>query len=281
MVTLSNLTYKYRKGPVAVNGVTASIGSGIHLLLGENGAGKTTLLHLLAGLLRPQQGVCDIDGADVADRAPSVLDKVFFLPDSFECPFRSVNVMARRHAQFYPHFSAAALRENLRAFGMTGDERIKSLSLGTRRKAYVAYALALGVDLLLLDEPANGLDIDSKKELRRMMSRCVTDEQTVIISTHTVSDLQSIYDGLMLLSHGDLLVCCPGWHIAERLNFVAASSPVAGAIYQEPDAGLFRAILPNSGDSEETDINYGLLYSAVMSDARDAILSLINDDHER
>lgn len=277
MIKLDNLTYRYRHGAEAVNGASATIAEGIHLLLGENGAGKTTLLHLLAGLLTPQKGSCEIDGSNPAHRRSTCMERVFFLSDSFESPFRSINVMARCHAPFYPCFDDGRLRDNLKTFGMDGNERIKSMSLGTRRKAYAAYALSLGVDLLLLDEPANGLDIDSKKALRRMIATSTAENQTVIISTHTVADLQSLYDGLLLMNRGQLLVASQSHDIARRLSFVTSVAALDGTLYQEQDAGLYRAIIKADGDNE-TDVNYSLLYSAIMSDARDAILPLIEPE---
>lgn len=278
MIRFDDLSFSYRKGSDALREINAEIGPGIHLLLGENGAGKTTLLHLIDGLLRPSSGSCDIDGIHPASRNPDLMQRCFFLSDNFECPYATIADMARCHAPFYPGFSDDRLRSNLAVFGQQGDEKIKRMSLGTRRKAFLAYALALGVDVLLLDEPANGLDIDSKKELRRMIGECVSEEQTVIISTHTVYDLQSLYDGIIVLSQSRLLLSMPTWKLAERLAFVASPSPVSDALFQEPDSGLFRAIVRNDGDCD-TDINYTLLYSALMSERRDEIISIINDEN--
>ena len=274
MITLDNISYRYARSRVdALEGITAEIGAGIHLLLGENGAGKTTLLQLLAGLLTPVTGRCLLDGDDLSARRPTVQRRVFFLSDNMELPFGSITEAARLHAVFYPTFSAEALKANLDDFGLTGDEKLKELSLGTRHKALVAYALALGTDVLLLDEPANGLDIDSKKTLRRVMARAMTDERTIIVSTHTVGDLETLFDGLIMLSRSRLLLCTPTWLIASRLGFVTSASLVPVALYQEPDLGVFRAIV--AGGNDESAVNFSLLYSAMMSDARGRILNAL------
>ncbi len=279
MIDLQNLSYSYRRGSLALSDITTRIEPGIHLLLGENGAGKTTLLHILDGLLIPSAGTCDVDGYAPARRQPDYLNKVFFLSESFECPFSTINRMADCHAPFYPRFDRERLAENLAAFGLDGSERIKNLSLGMRRKAFVAYALSLQVELLLLDEPANGLDIDSKKELRRMIGRSIPEDGTVIISTHTVHDLQSLFDGVIILSHGQLLLSMPTWEISRRLAFVASTSPLQQALYQEPEGGLFRAVIPND-DALDTDVNYALLYSAVMSPSSQAVLDALKTDND-
>lgn len=279
MLKFDHVSYRYgKRHPMAVEDVTARISPGVHLLLGENGAGKTTLMHIAAGLLTPCAGTCTLDDADISQRRPGTLREIFFLPDSLETPFATINDMAARHGVFYPGFDSSALQANLTEFGLTGDEKIKSLSLGVRHKTYVAYALALGTRVLLLDEPANGLDIGSKKTLRRMLARWADEGRILIVSTHTVTDLEALYDGVMLVSHGRLLTAMPTWEIGSRLNFISTDSPVEGALYQEPDSGLFRAIVPSDGG--ETAVNFNLLYSAIMSDARGPILEILNSQND-
>lgn len=275
MITIKNLTYSYRYGIVAVDDATAVINPGIHLLLGENGAGKTTLLHIMAGLLTPKEGECLIDNENISLRMPSALQRVFLLPDVVSLPFKTINQFAEVHSRFYPNFSIRDLNRNLKDFGLTGKENFDTLSLGMRRKSLLAYAIALGVDVLLLDEPANGLDITSKKTLRSMLARCVGEEQTVIISTHTVSDLRELYDGVLVLSQGHLLLAQWTWEILEHISFTVTPIPPADAIYIEQNLGLFHSIVPNT-DGSSSDINYGLLYSALMSNAREDVLLAIN-----
>lgn len=281
MLTLNDITFSYRKGIEAVSGASAEIGPGVYLLLGENGAGKTTLLHLMCGLLFPQKGCVELDGVSVARRSPEVLRRMFFVSDDFESPFPSVNELARRHGAFYPGFNHEMLYANLADFGLTGKEKLRELSLGMRRKSYLAYALALGVEVLLLDEPANGMDITSKKVLRRMISRCVGDCQTLVVSTHNVHDLAVMADHLMLMRRSSLKMVLPLWRVTERVAFVTSSRPVAGAIYQEPEAGAFKAIVANE-DGIETDIDFPLLYSAAMAPVGDMFVNFLtrNDDED-
>ncbi len=278
MITLDNLTFSYRRHmPAAVSSASASIPDGLHLLLGENGAGKTTLLHLIAGLQRPDEGQCLIDGSPVWPRNPSAQSRMFFLPDTLEPPFDTMADMARLHGAFYTTFSADEMTANLASFGLDAGMKLRRMSLGMRRKAMLSYALSLHADVLLLDEPANGLDIDSRKELRRMIGRSVAPGQTVIVSTHMVHDLEPLFDGLIMLSQSKLLLDSPVWEIASRFSFVTTTAPTDGALYQEPDGPRFRAITVGDGSDEtSSDIDYTLLYSAIMSPSRDAILNHIN-----
>lgn len=276
MLKFDNLTYRYNKGFDALSGITASVRTGICLVLGENGAGKSTLLGLAAGNLMATSGCVDFDGGNPGARSPRTLADIFFLPDDYRSPFRTVRDMARYHAPFYAGFDAAMLNDNLAAFGLTGSERLKNLSLGMAHKSYLAFALALRPALLLLDEPANGLDIDSKKELRRMMSRCIADDQTVLISTHTVADLEVLYDSVIVLRHGRLALAASADTIQGALAFISSPVPVEGALYLEPDGGAFRAIVAAT-EPYSTAIDYELLYSAMMSDAATPIVNLLNN----
>ncbi len=277
MINLEHLTYSYNKGTDAVNDATGKVTPGIWLLLGENGAGKTTLLKLMAGVLRPRTGVCRLDGEETALHAPSVMRRLFFLPDELEVPAQTVRALAAADGIFYPNFSQETLDSNLEAFGLNGKEEITRTSLGTRRKLLAAYALALGVDMLLLDEPANGLDIDSKKTLRRLMAGCVESEQTVIVSTHNISDLRELYDGLMLMHGGRLTVCLTADQILSRLSCVRSATAVPDALYSERSAGVVSSIVRADG-SENGGIDYTLLYSAVMSGNTEIIKILSDND---
>ncbi|MDE7475206.1 MAG: ABC transporter ATP-binding protein [Duncaniella sp.] len=277
MIELNHLTYTYRRGFVAIDDVTAVVSPGIHLLLGENGAGKTTLLRLIAGLLIPTSGQCLVEGTDMISREPSALRKVFMLPDTMEIPTSTIRKFAEVHSRFYPTFSHDDFEENLKEFNLTGNETFNQLSLGLRHKTLLAYIIALRTDALLLDEPANGLDITSKKALRHILARCTSPEQTVIISTHTVSDLRELYDGILVLSHGHLLLAKPSWEISEKISCRATPIPPYEHLFMEQGAGLFHSIVVNDS-GEPSDLNYGLLYSALMSPARDRLLEIINSE---
>lgn len=275
MIELTNLSYTYsRHGVKALDSVTGIITPGVHLLMGENGAGKSTLLRVMAGLVRPVEGACLLDGESTCDLRPAMRRRLFFIPDDLELPTRTILEYASVTARLYPTFDPEMLRANLDDFGLTGREQLKDLSLGQKHKTLLAYGIALRPDLLLLDEPANGLDISSRKVMRSMMARCVGEEQTVIISTHTPADLHALYDGVMMLSHGHLLLCHPTWHIASRIAFHATPVPPAEAIFSESDSGRFLSIVPGGGEGD--DVDFGLLYSALLSPARDTVINLIN-----
>lgn len=278
-VRLENVTYRYSKYRDALVEASASIEPGIHLLLGENGAGKTTLLHVMAGLRIPQEGVCLINGEDVSARVPSVLSQVFFLADDGMLPCKTINEFSRVHAVFYPGFSADDLARNLADFGLSGDEPLKALSLGMRKKAAIAYVLALHCGVTLFDEPTNGLDINAKKQLRHLMMRNMRDDAVIIVSTHTVWDLEQLFDGVIMLRGGHVMMSRSIDEITGRIAFVNSPASIDGALYQEFSMTGYRGIVAAS-DDVETPIDYNLLYSALMSPSAESVLALINNEED-
>lgn len=275
MITINNLSYRYPSGMLALSDISLSIAPGLHLLLGENGSGKTTLLHIIGSLRKCiPADACLIDGVSTATRRPSELENVFVLSDDMKFPYRTIRQMAERHGVFYPSFDREMLQRNLSAFGLNENDAIDRYSLGNRKKAQLAYVLALRPKVLLLDEPANGLDISSRNEFVRMLAESMTDEQTVIVSTHTVFDFQNIVDGVIVLSHGRLLLSRSVWDITSRLAFVSESVPVTGALFMQQMLGRFNAIVPNDG-SLNTDLDFVLFFNALQSSEANTIINYL------
>ena len=282
MINIENLSFCYQKkgcknankNVFDLNIKNAQIGPGIHLLLGENGAGKTTLLHVIAGLLFAQKGTCKIDGNDISRRQPSDMSKVFFMPEDISFPAKSINDFAKIHSPFYPTFSKELFRQNLETFHLTGDEELSSLSLGIRKKANIAYVMALGTDIILLDEPTNGLDINAKKELLKIMVSSIREDQTVIISTHTVWDLKNLFESVMMLNRGELLLSMSNEEIISKISFMVGNAPSPDALYTERDINGYHWIEKNV-DGIETETNFALLYSALMSDTAQNIIDAL------
>lgn len=276
VVTLDNIQFSYTKGFPALTDISAQIEPGIYLLAGENGAGKTTLLRLLAGVVTPQAGSCSVYGTDPACDIPSERGKTFFIEDNMEFPGKCIHDFARMHSRFYPTFSPQLLNENLKAFGLSGFEPMKNLSYGNKKKTQIAYALALGVDLLLLDEPTNGLDIESKAILKTVMARSVRENQTIIVATHTISDLDNLFEGALIMQGSNLLFA--GWEedVAAKLSFPITSSLLPEALYSETKLGKYLNVA--EADDEETKVDWRLLYSALHSQKRDDILAILNSN---
>lgn len=169
-------------------------------LLGRNGAGKTTLLKLLCGLLFPHGGEVLQEGRAVGFRAAHVLREVVYVPEDTWLPAVSLSDYVRVTAPFYPRFSDAVLRRALRDLAVSSQTRcLSTLSHGQRRKFAFAFALACGARFTLLDEPTNGMDLESQAAMRQLLLAHAGPERTFVVSSHHVREFENVLDYLVIL----------------------------------------------------------------------------------
>lgn len=281
MITLENLSFRYGRAPrPALENLNGSFGPGIRLLVGENGAGKTTLLKILTGVLAPTQGECLLDGTDASTSTPAGMGRTFLLEENMYFPGKTIREFATAHSPFYPGFSHETFCRNLQAFGLTGDEPLKNASPGNRKKAQLAYVLALGVEYLFLDEPTNALDLQAKASLQQLLAAETNENQTVVISTHTISELENLYDGIIVLSHGHIIFSATDEEISERLAFISSPEPPEEALYSELNFGHYLSVVPSDDFCGDTRTDWRRLYFALMSPARETIIGMFSDKEE-
>lgn len=263
MITIENTSYGYKSNPLIFNNISLEIGNGIYGLLGENGVGKTTLMHLICGLLFPKNGKCSIDGRNTAERQSEGLARYFFLPEELQMPTESIASFAARHSVFYPHFNQEEFDLNLEELKINRKQKLSSVSYGQQKKAMLAYAFALHTPYTLLDEPTNGLDITSRQALKRIISRSIDDESTLLISTHQAHDFENLLDHLVILGKGEILLNRSLDEISNRLLFARTDILPEESIYSEENLSGYFSIIPNE-DGEENTPDIELLYKAVL-----------------
>ena len=192
------------------------------------------------------------------------LADLFIVPEEFDLPAMTFERYIRLNAPFYPNFSREALDRCLQGFGMTADMNLASLSMGQKKKAFVCFALACNTSLLLMDEPTNGLDIPSKSQFRKVVAQYMTEERTLIISTHQVHDVESLLDHILILSQQKLLLDAPVAEITQKYTFeYRTPDNMADALYAEPSLQGNAVIAPRKEGSAETQVNLELLFNAV------------------
>ncbi|SUA75615.1 Daunorubicin/doxorubicin resistance ATP-binding protein DrrA [Nocardia otitidiscaviarum] len=203
------LTKRY--GPhTAVDAVDMSVRRGeIYGFLGPNGAGKTTTLRMLVGLIRPTDGTATVLGRAPGD--PAALRRMGVLiegPGFY--PYLSgrdnLRVLAR-YRGVGGSAGSGGVAEVLDRVGLTdrGDDRFRTYSLGMKQRLGVAAALLGRPDLLILDEPTNGLDPAGMAEMRELITGLAADGHTVVLSSHLLSEVQEICDRVGVISRGRLL----------------------------------------------------------------------------
>ena len=204
---IKNLSFCYPKHLDSVfSDFNLQLQSGrIYGLLGPNGAGKSTLLYMMAGLLTPDKGQVILDGVDVRKRRPSIMREIFLVPDEFELPNVTLQQYIKTNSVFYPRFSKDDMNIYLQTFGMTLDVQLGALSLGQRKKIFMAFAMATHTKLLLMDEPTNGLDIPGKRQFRDFIQQGISSERIFVISTHQVKDIESVLNHVLLIDRSEIV----------------------------------------------------------------------------
>ena len=266
MIEVKNIQFKY-KGQHALVFDQFSLElkeNRIYGLLGKNGTGKSTLLYLLSGLLRPQQGSVCCDGVETCRRQPETLSEIYLLPEEFQLPALTLAQYVRLYSPFYPRFSHEVLQACLADFELIPDVHLGRLSMGQKKKAYVAFALATQTKYLFMDEPTNGLDIPSKSQFRKTVAQNMSEEQTIIISTHQVHDVEALLDHILMLNQRELMLDASMQEIMERYVFeYRMPNQMDGVIYAEPSLQGNAVMAARKEGDAETQVNLELLFNAV------------------
>ncbi len=236
----------------------------IYGLLGKNGVGKSTLLHLLAGLNFPRQGKVLIDGDNITARNPMTMSKIFIVTEEFELPNMSLKKYVKLNRPFYPDFSEEILEKCLNDFEIGDISDLGAISMGTKKKVYMSFALATNAKYLLMDEPTNGLDIESKSLFRKVIAQNMTDDRTMIISTHQVHDVENIIDHVLILGEKKILLNKSIAELSDEYVFELRDADEMGnVIYSENSLQGTSVIARRTPRGTETPVNLELLYNAV------------------
>ena len=267
MIDADGLTRRYGE-TLAVNAVGFSIGQGeIVGLLGHNGAGKTTIMKMLTGYLEPSAGSVRVDGVDVAENPQAVQQRLGYLPEN--CPV-------------YPEMSvvdyldyvaglrgvanrAEALRAVLTATDLTHRalDPIGTLSRGYQQRVGVAQAIVHEPQLLILDEPTNGLDPSQTQHMRELILR-LAERATVILSTHIMQEVDAVCDRVMILRAGELA-------LDERLAALKESSRVQ--LTTDAPAPAVEAAVAGFAAVEPVDDGFAVRFEGVADAGRTAELA--------
>ena len=264
MITLKELSFSYSRKKEVLDRINLEVGSG-HIcgLLGKNGEGKTTLLNLLSGQIFPDQGSCLVLEEIPSERNARFLQQIFLLPEEISMPEVTAIEYIKMYAAFYPTFRDDICKACVESFEINLSDRLSKMSQGQRKKVAITLALAAHTPLLLMDEPTNGLDIPSKATFRRLVASLIDDNQTVIISTHQVRDLESLIDTVLILDQRQILLIKTLNEIGEKLYF-GPLLPEEKALYSEPTPQGTIGVTARE-DKEETAVSLELLFNAAIT----------------
>lgn len=178
-------------------------------LVGENGSGKTTLIKHVMGLLKAQTGTVRVFGLDPVRDPVGVLSRVGYLAEDNDLPgWMRIDELLRYTQAFYRDWDAAYAEDLRRQFGLDPTARVKNLSKGQKARAGLIVALAHRPELLVLDEPASGLDPIVRRDILGAVVRTVAVEgRTVLFSSHLLDDLERVADHVAMIRDGKVALC--------------------------------------------------------------------------
>jgi ABC-2 type transport system ATP-binding protein len=228
---------RWRRGPtVAIDSLDLSVPEGgVFGFLGPNGAGKTSTIRCLLDLVRPTSGRCSVLGVDSQRDLSKVIGRIGSI---VEAPALFPNFSGRRNLQLLARIhgiSDGVVEANLERVGLLdrASDRVKTYSLGMRQRLGIAGALLRDPDLLILDEPANGLDPAGIKEVRDLLRDLGAEGRTVFVSSHILSEIRQTCDRVAILARGRCVAM-------GSVDEVLASRASAGVLVtlDDLDAGL-------------------------------------------
>jgi len=227
---------------VAIHGLDLDVpAGGVHGFLGPNGSGKTTTIRMLLGLLRADSGTMHIFGQPVPQRLPHVIARVGAIVES---------------PKFYPTFTgrrslsllAEAIGTDQRRVGEVleevgladrGDDRFAGYSLGMKQRLAIAATLLKSPDLLIFDEPTNGLDPAGIREIRETMRNLGTEGRTVLVSSHILSEIEQIADTVSIIGRGQVVA---QGSVASLINEAEAGGVDVGIDNPEAAVAVLRRV---------------------------------------
>lgn len=267
MIGIQGLRFGYG-GNLLYDGFDLDItAAGLYGLFGRNGSGKSTLLKLIAGLLFRKGGTIRVGKHDPERRHPDFLADIYLVPEEFHLPNLSGQQLARRQAGFYPRFSQAVFDEALTTFELDPQARFESMSLGGRKKAVIAFALATRTPVLLLDEPTNGMDIVARDQFRKLLRSPQQAERIVIISTHQAHDLEQVIAKILFVDGGRLALSASMDALAATLRMGVIDSQQLGSIqrliYDEAIGGQTAFMAARAQGEAAEPVHLELLYRAL------------------
>jgi ABC-2 type transport system ATP-binding protein len=210
-ISISGLTKTYPSGLVALRNIDLEICKGeIFALLGPNGAGKTTLINIVCGIATPTAGVVVADGHDIVRDYRAARSKIGLVPqelttDAFETVLATVSFSRRL---FGRASNPAHIEKVLRELSLweKRKDRIMTLSGGMKRRVMIAKALSHEPEILFLDEPTAGVDVELRRDMWALVRRLREGGVTIILTTHYIDEAEEMADRIGIISKGELIL---------------------------------------------------------------------------
>ena len=211
VISVSNLSKTYASGFSALRSINLTVRRGeIFALLGPNGAGKTTLINIICGIVRPSTGSVTVDGHDIiadyrAARAQIGLVPQELTTDAFETPWATMCFSRGLFGKPYNPDHVTKVLKDLSLWDKK-DAKIMTLSGGMKRRVLIAKALAHEPQILFLDEPTAGVDVELRKDMWQIVRALRASGVTIILTTHYIEEAEEMADRVGVINKGEIIL---------------------------------------------------------------------------
>jgi ABC-2 type transport system ATP-binding protein len=290
VISVSNLTKTYSSGFKALNNVSLDIRRGeIFALLGPNGAGKTTLISIICGIANPSQGSVSVGGHDIVKSYRAARSLIGLVPqelhtDAFESVWATVSFS---RGLFGKPKNPAHIEKVLKDLSLWDkkDSKIVTLSGGMKRRVMIAKALSHEPQILFLDEPTAGVDVELRKGMWEVVRTLQASGVTIILTTHYIEEAEEMADRIGVITKGEIILVEEKAGLMQKLGKKRLTVYLQGRIDAVP-AALSQYSLKLSDDGYELTYDYDTQrertgITSLLSDLRDAGIRFADLDTTR
>jgi ABC-2 type transport system ATP-binding protein len=274
-ISISHLSKTYASGFQALKDVSLDIRSGeIFALLGPNGAGKTTLINIVCGIVKPSAGSVKVDGHDIISDYRAARASIGLVPqelttDAFETPPATMRLS---RGLFGKPADPAVIEKVLKELSLWDkkDSRIMTLSGGMKRRVLIAKALAHEPQILFLDEPTAGVDVELRKDMWQLVRSLRASGATIILTTHYIEEAEEMADRVGVINKGELIVVEEKAALMRKLGRKRLTLELREPLTAIPDTlAAYDLVLADGGNE--------LIYTYDTRAARTGITALLDD----
>ncbi|WP_211441273.1 ABC transporter ATP-binding protein [Collimonas humicola] len=241
IISVNNLTKTYASGHSALKNISLEIRRGeIFALLGPNGAGKTTLINIICGIVNPSQGQVLADGHDVVRDYRAARSRIGLVPqelstDAFESVWATVSFS---RGLFGKAAHPAHIEKILRDLSLWDkkDAKIRTLSGGMKRRVMIAKALSHEPQILFLDEPTAGVDVELRRDMWQMVRGLRENGVTIILTTHYIEEAEEMADRIGVIRKGEIILVEDKAVLMEKLGKKQLKLHLQRSLSQIPDS---------------------------------------------
>jgi ABC-2 type transport system ATP-binding protein len=275
VIEISNLSKSYASGFQALKGINLEIRRGeIFALLGPNGAGKTTLISMICGIVNPTGGTVRVNGHDIISNYRAARAMIGLVPqelttDAFESVWATVSFS---RGLFGKPPNPAHIEKLLKSLSLweKKDNKLVTLSGGMKRRVLIAKALSHEPEILFLDEPTAGVDVELRRDMWNLVRGLKENGVTIILTTHYIDEAEEMADRIGVINRGEIILVEDKAELMRKLGQKKLTLQLENGIERIP-AGLAAYRLALSSDGSE------LTYTYDSHDEPGRIIALLND----